>query len=330
MKRVLPVILLCSAALLHARIAHGQPATAGVDICVAFDEGRDSLSASDRASALLLLDHQFELAGWRVVVGGCSRHYVLSHVRLGAHIFVTLVGSDESREGIAWGLDDLPALYRQMARSIVTGRPMTGFNVIDRTNVTKAQAHANRVHADRYGYARLGYGAVVGDRIHGTPALGVGYRAELDAVAIDVSFFNLQSSTRGYGDTAGAAMFSLVKLQALRFLKPTANASPYVGGGMSWGATSFGGGANSVDSDSYSSGWDGNGLQAELTVGYERPRASTLRVFVEGNVVLPFYRVRSARYSPSQPGAPNVSSRYAPSFVASVGLGWQRERAPYR
>jgi hypothetical protein len=33
-----------------------------------------------------------ELAGWRIVVDGCSRHSLLSHVRLGAHIFVTLVG----------------------------------------------------------------------------------------------------------------------------------------------------------------------------------------------------------------------------------------------
>ena len=324
MKRALTVILLCSTAVLQTRIAYGEPATTGVDVCLAIDEARDSLSASDRASALLLLDRQFELAGWRVVVDGCSRHYVLSHVRLGAHIFVTLMGSDGSREGTAWGLGDLPALYRQMVRSIVTGRPMTGFNVVDRTNVTTAQAHANRVHADRYGYARLGYGAVVGDRIHGTPALGVGYRAELDAIALDVSLFNFQSSTQGYGDTPGAARSTLVKLQALRFLNPTANASPYVGGGMSWGSTRFGAGA-SVDRDSYSSSWHGNGLQAELTVGYERPRASTLRVFVEGNVVLPFYRVRSARYSPSQPGARTVSSRYAPSFVASVGLGWQRE-----
>jgi hypothetical protein len=324
MKRVLTVIVLCSATMLHTRVAHGEPATTGVDVCVAIDEARDSLSAQDRASVVLLLDRQFELAGWRVVIDGCSRHYVLSHVRLGAHIFVTLVGNGGSREGIAWGLDDLPALYSQMVRSIVTGRPMTDFNVVDRRNVTTAQAHANRVHTDRYAYARLGYGAVVGDRIHGTPAFGFGYRAELDALALDVSFFNIQGNAGGYG-APGASAFSLVKLQALRFLNPTANATPYVGGGLSWGATSFSGGPNNVDPDSYSSGWNGNGLQAELTVGYELPRATTLRVFVEGNVVLPFYRVRSARYSPSQRGAPDVSSRYAPSFVASVGLGWQRE-----
>jgi hypothetical protein len=47
-------------------------------------------------------------------------------------------------------------------------------------------------------------------------------------------------------------------------------------------------------------------------------------MFVEGNVVLPFYRVTSQRYPATQPGSPVVSHRYAPSVVVSVGLGWQR------
>ena len=98
---------------------------------------------------------------------------------------VTLSGQNRQREGTALGLDDLPALYSQMVRSIVTGRPMDGFYVMDRTNVTEAQeASRKRVQSDSFGYARLGYGSVFGDRGYGGPTLGFGYRAELDSFGI--------------------------------------------------------------------------------------------------------------------------------------------------
>jgi hypothetical protein len=328
MRRILIAVALSAAAVtLHARSAHAQTGTADLEVCVAIDEARDGLSAQDRVSALLVLERQFELAGWRIAGEGCTNQYVLSHIPLGDHIIVRLAGPSESREGIAAGLSDLQALYDQMVRSIVTGRPMTGFNVIDRTNVTAAQSRANRVHSDRYAYGRLGFGAIVGERVHGTPALGVGYRAELDAFGIDVSFFNVQTSGGSYVDADGASMVALVRLQALYFLKPTANASAYVGGGLSWGATNITAAPDDDRRDSYTSFWQGNGMQGELTVGYELPRASTLRVFVEGTATLPFYRVASERY-PLQPNGsrPDISRRYAPAFVASIGFGWQPHR----
>jgi hypothetical protein len=327
--RSIVVALTLSTALAppFARSVAAQPSPANVNVCVSIDEARDSLQPDDRASALRLMSLQFELAGWRVVSDPCVKRYQLVHLRLGAHILVFLTGSGERREGAAAGMEDLPALYNQMVRSIVTGLPMSGFNVIDRTNVTLAQSRANRVHSDHFAYARVGYGGVFGDRVYGTPAFGFGYRAELDSLGLDVSFLNVQSSGGSYMEGGGAGTFSLVKLQALHFLQPTSNASPYLGGGLSWGSTR----AAAVDANSrsqmYSSDWHGHGLQAELTLGYELPRASTLRIFVEGNVVLPFYRVRSESYSVTQPRMGVVTSeRYAPSAVVSVGLGWQSDR----
>jgi hypothetical protein len=319
-------------AVLLFLLAAAGVARAGV--CVAVDETHDALSPSDRAAAVRIVGKQFELEGQSVTPQDCTERYTLSHLMLGNTIYVTLVGPLGHKEGTALGKDDLPALYSQMVRSIVTGRPMTGFNVIDRTNVTAAQTSRERVTADGLWYARLGYGGVFGDRTYGAPAMGFGYRVELDSFAVDVSFFNYQIATSHnysysyYGGTDHVFVGSLVKLEGLYFLDPEANQSAYAGGGISWGGTHFG------------NNWNGSGLQGELTAGYELLRASTLRAFVQADAVLPFYRVTSVRYQPyryppsptdfRQPPPPITERRYASSIVVSVGLGWQRHRTGRR
>jgi hypothetical protein len=317
--------------LLAASSAHGQTTAAGRTVCLRID-AHDTLAPQERSAALLMLARQFEINGQPVVDGTCDMPYTLLHIQLGETISVTLTGPLGYREGTALGLDDLPPLYSQMVRSIVTGRPMTGFNVIDRTNVTTAQSvPPRRIQIESLGYARLGYGGVFGDRAYGGPTIGFGYRAELDTFAVDVSFLNFQlPSSGGYASSPGGGSGSILKLQGLRFVNPTANATAYYGGGLSYGFTDFGGSSSSVGF--YDSNWHGNGLQGELTVGYEVPRSSALRVFVEADATLPFYNVASTRttYLRTAPySSTSVSShRYAPSVVVSVGLGWQRHRRP--
>src|SRR5215470_2705911 len=109
----------------------GSAAAARGDVCIAVDTAHDTLSPADRAAAVLLVGKQFELAGERVAGDGCPNPYTLSHIMLGNRITVTLAGPLGRREGEALGMDDLPALYSQMVRSLVTGRPMAGFNVVD-------------------------------------------------------------------------------------------------------------------------------------------------------------------------------------------------------
>jgi hypothetical protein len=308
------------AALMIAAPTHAQT-RAGAEVCVTVDEAHDTFSPQDRTAAVLLLARQFELSGSRVVPEGCSTVYTVSHVMLGNTITVTLSGPNGHREGMALGLDDLPALYSQMVRSIVTGRPMTGFNVIDRTNVTASQASPKRVQSNSFGYARLGYSAVFGNHAYAGPAFGFGYRAELDSFGIDVSFFNFQtkastSNSSSYSGSYyaapsnGSLVGSLLKLEGLHFIDPTANTTAYFGGGLSYGGTTFG------------SNWHGSGLQGELTVGYELPRASSLRAFVQADVVLPFYTVTGQTFT-SNSGY-TTAHRYAPSFGVSLGLGRAR------
>jgi hypothetical protein len=301
----------------------GQEATRR-PVCLVIDESRDTFSPQDRQAAVILVARQFELSGRQVVAGACAERYTLSHVRLGRTITVILAGQSEQREGRASGMDDLPGLYNQLVRAILTGSSVGALNVVDRTNVTGPQAEPKRVHADSFGYARLGYGAVLGAGGSGAPAMGFGYRAELDSFALDVSFLNEQlPSVNAYGSSSGMAG-SLLKLEGLYFTNPRANASAYVGGGVSWGATS----APSVSASNSYSSWSGSGLQAELTGGYELPRASELRVFVQADAALPFYRTsgQTITYSQARSYVVTTGHRYNPSIVFSVGLGWQHHR----
>src|SRR5258706_15792087 len=107
---------------------------------------------------------------------------------------------------------------------------MTGFNVVGRTNVTEAQAApGRRVGSDSFGFARMGYGGVFGDRAYGTPAMGLGYRAEVNSFGLDISFLNLQMLGGSYESAERAMSGSLLKLEGLYFMKPRANATMYAG-----------------------------------------------------------------------------------------------------
>ena len=301
----------------------GIAAPTQADVCVSVDSTHDMFSPSEQAAARLLVEREFQQVGERVLPEGCASQYSLTHVRLGNTIVVSIDGPAGRREGIAHGMDDLPALYNQMALSIATGRPMTGFNVIDRTNVTTSQASAQRVHTDSLWYARLGYGSLFGPKSYGTPSIGFGYRAELDAFAIDVSFLNFQFSGNNGYSSYDASAHSLLKLSGLYFLSPTSNRSAYFGGGLSYGYQMFGGSYTPVNG-AYTSPWEGRGLQGELTLGYELARATSFRTFVQADAVLPFYEAVSETYPiSSRPGAPppTTSRRYAPSLIVSIGVG---------
>ena len=299
-------------------------AAAQAEVCLTIDTTHDTFSPSDQAAALLLVTRQFEQEGERVVAAPCARPYTLSHIRLGDTIVVQISGGEGQRDAVAHGMEDLPALYSQMARSIVTGRPMTGFNVVDRTNVTASQSTARRFHTDSLWYARLGYGSLFGNDAYGTPALGFGYRAELDSFAIDVSFLNFQFSANNSSSSSGGTAQTLLKLSGLYFLSPRANRSVYLGAGLSYGHQSFGGSYNPA-TGYYTSNWDGSGMQGELTVGYELARVTSFRVFTQADAVLPFYESTAKTY-PTNPGrgiviAPTIDRRRAPSLVVSIGLG---------
>lgn len=295
---------------------------AQADVCVTIDEGRDTLPTQEQSAAIVLIKSEFEQAGERIVPAPCSTPYSVSHATLGDLIVVTISGPKGQREAIAHGTEDLPAVYDQMVQSIMTGRPMTGLNLVNRTNVTASQSMApRRVHSDSLWYARLGYASLSGDDVYGMPALGFGYRAEMDSLAIDVSFLNFQFQPSHYYSSSEASAASFLKLSGLYYLNPTANRSPYFGGGLSYGRSSFGGDYGYINnSNRFSTNWEGSGLQGELTAGYELARATSFRILLQGDAVLPFYQVESQTFS--RIGMPiSTDRRYAPSFIVSIGIG---------
>src|SRR4029453_18290695 len=213
--------VLAAAAIVFAMTA----GLAGADVCLTIDPARDTFNEADRAAALILLAGKFEAEGQRVASSGCTETYVVSHVQLGDTIAITLEGPRGRREGIAIGMGDVPALYSQLVRAMLTGREVGALNgVVDRTNVGVAQASPLRVQSDSLFYVKLGYGSPFGAGSHGGPATGFGVRRELDAFAIDVSFFNLQSQSGqdafGYYGGGGASG-SWIKLTALRYANRT-------------------------------------------------------------------------------------------------------------
>jgi hypothetical protein len=316
-------------ALFVVMLTVGAARAASAQTCIAIDEQHDMLGRDERTAARLLLEKQFELAGHRVVDRDCSATYTVSHIRLGTTITVTLSGPAGKREATALGLDDLPAVYSQMVRSLTTGQPM-GLGVLDRTNVSASQdLPPRRVHSEGYWYARLGYGSLFGHSTHSGAAFGFGYRAEFNRLGLDVSFFNGQLNDDGGYNAPSSSAWSLIKLQGLYFTNPTGNHSAYFGGGLSYGRVEL---RTPTTGDFFPSDGHGAGLQAGLTAGYEIARVTSARVFVQADVTLPFYDVHLETYSypQAQPNgrylAPTVTveRQYAPSLTISVGFGWQR------
>ncbi|HEX2658852.1 MAG TPA: hypothetical protein VHU40_11290, partial [Polyangia bacterium] len=128
-----------------------------------------------------------------------------------------------------------------------------------------------------------------------------------------LNFMVASGKQRADGTTSSAAITgSWVKLMGMYYANPLANGSLYFGGGVSWGGTAI---ANET------TGYSGSGLQGEGVVGYELLRASTIRIFLEGEATLPFYTV-TENYLFN--GVTTGGSKYVPFFGASVGLGWGR------
>ena len=180
-----------------------------------------------------------------------------------------------------------------------------------------------------FGYARLGYGAAFVDGTRSATAIGFGYRGETRSVAFDVSVFNWMIGG-GLYDEDSVFAGSLLKLQVLRFLDGDADRSAYVGGGFSWGGISAGGRGTPYDSD-----WNGSGLQGEFSTGYEFRGNTPLRLFVQADVGVPFFRARRESLTVfNQPGSFRstvVDQRFIPSAAVSFGMGWNtRRRHPAR
>jgi hypothetical protein len=310
------------AALVVAAACAASAARAAADACVEIDPERDTLSDQERAAARSLFLQALEANGVAASPAGaqCTAVYRLRNVRLGASVTAGVVGPQGTRTLTVRVLEDLPGAYDQIVRSLLSGAALsTSGSALTRENVTSSQAAPRRAAADSLWYARLGYGLTTGGgSAKAGPGFGFGYRYELDTLGIDLSFLNLAMSETdrrdGSGETDTNVSGSWVRLLAYDYPSSTASSSFYAGAGLSWGGASVQDGP--VE-------YSGSGLQGELSVGYELLRASTIRLFVQADATLPFWR---ATPDDLPVGLPR-DSRYTPTFIVSLGGGFGRRPA---
>ena len=293
----LPSTLRGSAAALALFLA----ARAAPDACVQSDLATDNLEESERAGARAVLAQALASHGVPVAPEGtgCTAVYRLSNVRLGASVTVLLSGPQGTRTMTVRTIEDLPHAYAQMVRSLLTGAALTSSSgAVDRANVTAAQAAPRRAEADNMGYARLGVAWVYGPGADVGPSLGLGFRHEVDHLGFDVSL-NLAFAYDHHLET-GSLSGSWMRLMGLWFFDAIGNDSPYAGLGLSWGGVRVWGARGTAGS---------SGIQGEVSLGWELLRASTIRVFVQVDATLPFYRL----------GGMGGEAPWVPTYALSIG-----------
>ncbi len=280
--------------------------SAWAGVCVQVDQERDNLPASDRAAVKTMVEDSLRRAGQDVTEDSCTTTYTIYSLRLGNSVVANIRGPQGTKTQKAHNIEELSETYDQLVKGLLNGDKgqMAG---VDRHNVTKKQAAPRRVHADSIYYLRLGYGTVLGGDFASGPAFGFGWRYELDRMGIDISGLNFVYNDTA--DTGAGATFTLLRLGGVYFFNPDANSSAYADAALSWG---FSGVSKKINGDTI--GYEDSGLQGEIGAGYEFLRASTIRMFVEANAVLPFYT--------ADPISANASSVYTPSFTISLGLGY--------
>jgi hypothetical protein len=272
-----PALLLASALWLTA------PAAAA-DRCAAVDIDRDTLTESERRSALLLLEDALASQG-EAINAPCEAKWSVSHVKLGAAVTVSLSrGGDKQTLKVA-GLDELPAAYERLVRAIKSGQPVAA--TADRSSVTASEANPNRAEADPLVYMQIGGGATGLDPVQGGVALGVGYRHALDKIAIDISGFNFVVPSKI--EESKQFSMTLIEVGVLYYFDGEAASSPYAGGAVGYSFSTRDVGSGEEDSPVR------GGAQGTATVGYELLRQSTIRLFPQLDVGVPFYTVRGQR-----------------------------------
>jgi len=290
------------------------PLAARAAICVVVDEQRDTLTEAQRTSVRTLFEDALTEEHQEVAREGCTETWTIYHVVLGRSVTVTVQAPRGTRKERLNKVEDLPASYSQMARSLLTGAAATNdSSAVDRKNVTSNQEEQRRVNADAIWYAKLGYGATSADGFHSGPHVGFGRRWELDRFGIDLGFLNLlmyQNSSEFEGLSAG-----WVEIGFDYFFAPSANHTLYVGAGLSLGS-------HTIPAET-GGDFTGGGLQGKATLGYELFRASTIRMLIQLESTLPMFQL-SRTYFDETTGANIKDHTYAPNLLLSLGLGWGR------
>lgn len=288
-----------------------SPRDAWASTCVSIDEERDGLTTEERQSTRTLFEEALGEAGLEVGREGCNETWALYHVRLGKSITVVVQSPRGTRRERVKTIEDLPATYHQLVHAIMTGGENTNDSAsVDRRNVTASQSDRRRVSADAIWYTKLGYGSTPAAGFHFGPAFGFGRRWELDSVGINLGFLNFILYQDG--DEFSGASAGWIDLGADYFFDSFGNSSAYVGGGLSLGNHSI---------PDEGGPYENAGLQGKGSIGYEMFRASTIRLSIHFDAILPMYRLTRTVVDPVT-FAEEDEHVYSPTLQLSLGIGW--------
>ncbi len=315
-----------------------------VPTCVEIDEAADQLPAGERPAARMLVMRALERADLLVVDTGCVDTYSLSHERDGAKVIVRMRTARGARKITIGVQADMAATYTKMIESLrqapalaaaptieppaadrglrwdgppeppasadlapsQDGPPGSRLADVDRFDEAPP-APFPEPSSDLYDnhdqpltgqhglfYGRFGFGAIAG---LGGSSFATGYRYGTPRVMFDIAFVFGDSS-----DVAARSTSFALKGEALYFERPAATRSRFYGLGLSLG---------SVEVEEGDQRWTGTGPQLEMTAGYDLRRApGRTRFFIQTDLTVPLFNI-----------GPPMDQRYAPSFVASVGIG---------
>jgi hypothetical protein len=173
---------------------------------------------------------------------------------------------------------------------------------VNRHNVSDETANPKRIKADDIFYVKLGYGGILGEIEDQGTSFGFGYRHEMDALAVDFGFLNyiIGQETDDSGKTYNG---NLIMIQGLYFLTPVTNNSFYAGGGLAY---------NFMRAREDEKDYSLQGIAGIATVGYEIMRASTVRLFAQFEVTVPFGMMKNG----------NGDSYYGSAIAMSLGIGF--------
>ena len=308
--RAMSVILVAAATLSMAITA------AQAQVCLTVAEETDSLAPAERSAVLSLVSASFKQANTGVVPSPCARQFSVSTVKLGTAYIAHLRGPGASARGKAASIEELDAVYDQLVRRVTQGESQG----VTRQNVTAAQAEPKRVEADGLWFINVGGGYTAGSDGDGVPVtFGFGYRYELDHLGVEAGLRGTSSGGNGEGGSRNSSL----RVLALYHFDPIASASSYVGGGLGFGVTTLSSARPDGENSDYGDYGDysrtGSGLEGHLIAGYSFLRASSIRMFVQGDAVLPFYSVDQGGWGYA---SADVDSTWAPTFSFSMGVAW--------
>jgi len=143
--------------------------------------------------------------------------------------------------------------------------------------------------------------------------LGTGGTYELDSYAFLYGANLAFTFGQDKEDSRDGAFMIQGTLGGRYFLNSENNNTPYVGGGLTVSYSSI-----EVDGESYS----GGGLGMNAHVGYALARASTIRIFLELGVDLPFYDQELDNEPSGNAAADIEDSLYAPVIGLTLGVGF--------